>query len=211
MSALYVYALTNGSAAALHHGNHRIEFVAVSGIHAAVERVAGPPAISEQALREQHEIVLKIAQSVDAIVPARFGASLDRQELETLVAMRIDAIKATLALVAGRVQMTVRIFTSEGRAAAGKRVVTGSGTTYLHQRRRPRLTGPAATISRTVRGLVHEERTRHRQGHVDWTLYHLVDRDAVPQYTRALQPFESEAVVVSGPWPPFAFVPDLWP
>jgi hypothetical protein len=46
---------------------------------------------------------------------------------------------------------------------------------------------------------------------VGWTLYHLVDRTAVPDYIRAVEPFRSSAIVVSGPWPPFAFVPDLWP
>ena len=162
MSALYVFALTNESAPPLNHGDRRIEFIGIRGIHAAVERAAHPPDLSEDALRAQHQIVLKIARQVDAIIPARFGAWLDRDELEMLVSMRIGPIKEALAVVTGRVQMTVRVFTGEGSASATERVATRhdgagmelirgafdkgrTGAAYLDERRQqaaPPLTGP---------------------------------------------------------------------
>jgi len=215
MSALYVFALTSQPAAPLRHAKRRIEFVEVAGVHAAVERVGRRPAVSEAALRAQHEIVMQIAGRVDAILPVRFGALMDSRELETLVSMRLVPIRKTLDLVAGRVQMTVRVFGAEAGETQPPPTLphSGSGAAYLEQRRRetsPVPTGEAAAISRAVRELVADERAQRGPGRVRWTLYHLIDRDAVPQYEGALAPFESAAVVVSGPWPPFAFVPDLW-
>ncbi len=229
MSALYVFALTNQAAPPLRHGHRLIEFIDVGGIHAAVERVASRPAVSEAELRVQHDIVMKIAASVDAILPARFGALLDREELESLVRMRLASIRETLELVSGRVQMTVRVFSSAERPVSGlppsprlRRTAVASaeaghgrptGAEYLEQRRRetsPALSGQAAAISGAVRDLVHGERSGRGHGHVECTLYHLVDAGVVPQYERAMEAFKSSAVTVTGPWPPFAFVPDLW-
>ncbi len=222
MSTVYVFALTNQSAPPFRHGIRRIEFIEVGGIHAAVERAAGRPAVSEEALRAQHEIVMKIAESVDAIVPARFGALLESGELASLVSMRLARIRKTLELVSGRVQMTVRVFTGLPPSPRLRRTAVASaeagygrssGTEYLEQRRRDAaaaLTGDAAAISAAVRGLVGEERTDRGQGRIDCTLYHLVDRGVLPRYERAIEPFKSSAVAITGPWPPFAFVPDLW-
>jgi hypothetical protein len=216
MSALYVIAFTNEPAPPVYLADRRIEFIECSGIHVAVERLADPPSLSEAALRAQHDIVMKIAESVEAIVPARFGALLDRQELESLVSMRLDPIRKTLEHVRGRVQMTVRAF-GTARSAAASRMKNQhkreTGTAYLQQRRASATPLPeeAAAVRRAVRGLLHDERTHPGSGRVGWTLYHLVDRTAVPDYIRAVEPFRSSAIVVSGPWPPFAFVPDLWP
>jgi len=215
MSAFYVFALTGQAAPPLRHANRRIEFVKVAGVHAAVERVGRRPPVSEAALRTQHEIVIKIAGAVDAILPVRFGALVDSRELEAVVSMRLGSIRKTLELVAGRVQMTVRIFASRDANPERdeSRPRAGGGAAYLDERRRQAAavpTGDAAEISRAVRGLVADERVHSGDGRVKWMLYHLIDRSALPEYRRAVAPFESSNVAISGPWPPFAFVPDLW-
>jgi Gas vesicle synthesis protein GvpL/GvpF len=215
MSALYVFALTGQTAPPLRHAERRVEFVEIAGVHAAVERVARQPVVSEAALRAQHEIVMKIADRVDAILPVRFGALMESGELETLVSMRLTPIRKALELVAGRVQMTVRVFGSEAAETRTQPATRdpGSGTAYLEQRRRDTgsiPTGEAAALSRALREVVADERTQRGQGRVLWTIYHLVDRAALPRYKRAIEPFESATVAISGPWPPFAFVPDLW-
>ena len=220
MSALYVFAFTDRAARPLRHGARRIEFIDVAGIHAAVEHVSARPSVSEAALRAQHTIVMQIAASVEAILPARFGALLDREELEALVAMRRESIVQALQLVSGRTQMTVRVFTSAGApgsphaAGVDEQGTALSGSAYLEQRRRraavPPLSALARSLSGAVRHLVHAERTERGHGRVDWTLYHLIDRSVVRQYEKALDRLRSSSVVVTGPWPPFAFVPDLW-
>ena len=215
MSALYVFALTDRPAPPMRHAKRRIEFVEVAGVHAAVERMESRPAVSEEALRVQHEIVLEIADVVNAILPVRFGALVDRAELEAVVSMRLGPITKTLELVAGRVQMTARIFgaTDAESQPNSSEPRPASGAAYLEQRRRAAaapLSGDGEAISRAVRHLVADERAHVGEGRIRSTLYHLIDRSAVADYEHATAPFASSSLVISGPWPPFAFVPDLW-
>jgi len=213
---VYVFALTSGPAQPLRHGRRRIEFIEAAGVHAAIERVTRRPAVTEDELRAQHDIVLKIAGVVKGILPVRFGAMIDASELETVLSMRRDSIHQAFERVSGRVQMTVRVF-GPGVVMAPRiepSAKPGSGAAYLDQRRSQAAgipTGDAALVSQAMRSLVAEERTELGQGRVLWTLYHLVDRSALPGYERAIASFVSPTVAVSGPWPPFAFVPDLWP
>lgn len=214
--SLYVFALTSGPAKPLSHAGRRIEFVEVAGVHAAIERVRQRPAMTEDELRAQHDIVMKIAGAVNAILPVRFGAIVDATELETLVSMRRAAILEALDRVSGRVQMTVRVFApgAETLPRAEPAGRPASGAEYLEQRRSQAAAVPAggaAAVSQAVRGFVVDERTQRGQGRIHWTLYHLVDRTVLPQYERAIEAFVSPTLVVSGPWPPFAFVPELWP
>lgn len=220
MSTVYVFALTSEGAAPFQHHGHRIEFIDVGGLYAAVEGVAERPAVSEAALRAQHDIVTRIAGKVDAVLPARFGAVLEKDELEHLVTLRKSAIRDALELVAGRVQMTLRTFADDGGIAQPRDVSplpqspVSSGTAYLQQRRDASavgaVTGPALEAAAAAREFVVSERLHCGQGRVQWAMYHLIDRDAIERYKAAVAPFESATLAVSGPWPPFAFAPDLW-
>jgi hypothetical protein len=221
MNTFYVFALASVAARPFQHHGHRIEFIDVGGLYAVVERVDERPSVSEAALRAQHDIVMRIAERVDAVLPARFGAVLDQDELEHLVTLRKSTIHEALGLVAGRVQMTLRTFGGEGGIArprdvtAAKKRPVSSGTAYLQQRRDASApgaaTGPALEAAAAVREFVVSERLHCGQGRVQWAMYHLIDRRAIEGYKTAVAPFESAALAVSGPWPPFAFAPDLWP
>ncbi len=214
---LYVFALSAQRARPFTADGHRVEFVDADGVYAAVERLAEPPVVSEAALRAQHAIVAQVAKRVDAILPARFGSFVDRAELARLVALRRGAIVEALDLVRGRVQMTVRLLDLEGAATAPAPAAPSTGTAYLEGRRRatavrehPRLDA----VADAVKGTVRATRREPGQGRVAVTLYHLVDRADVPAYARALASATEEgagSVSVTGPWPPFAFVPSLWP
>jgi hypothetical protein len=222
MSSLYVFALADRKARPFRAAGHRIEFVSVDDVYAAVERVDERPAVSEAALRTQHEIVARIAAKVDAMLPARFGSLVDVQELERVVALRRDAIRDAFDLVRGRDQMTVRLFDAGVRAAPPSVVRAGTdaatGTDYLQKRRQaaPMRARPptVAAITAAVRDIVAAERFEPGEGRVAATVYHLIERAAVDQYTKRLTGLQStlepEALRVSGPWPPFAFVPELW-
>jgi hypothetical protein len=217
MSALYVFALTREVAAPFEFDGHRIEFIGFSGLGAAVERVAGRPQVSEAALRTQHEIVMHISTHVDDLLPARFGAFVDDRELEEILAIRREVIQEALDLVHGRVQMTIRI--RESAPAVGRPDVVGSGaatsgTAYLEARRAAAVHAVppgAASMAAAVRHLVAAERSQNGQGRSAASIYHLIERRHVNQYRAALSSVQSSVVTVSGPWPPFAFAPDLWP
>jgi len=216
MSALYVFALTRDIAAPFEYDGHQIEFIALNGFGAAVERVAEPPQVSEATLRTQHEIVMRISTFVDAVLPARFGAFVDDRELEQLLVMRQDVIQQALDLVHGRVQMTIRV--RDGAPATVRPDVAGtvpatSGTAYLEARRAAAvrtLPPGAASMTAPVRRLVAAERSESGPGRSVASIYHLIERRHVNQYRTALSSVESSAVTVTGPWPPFAFAPDLW-
>jgi hypothetical protein len=230
MTMLNVFALTAEEAKAFREAGHSIEFVKCDTVYAAVERVEARPVLSEAALRAQHDVVAQIAGRVDAVLPARFGSVVDVEELTRVVTLRRDAIQEALELVRGRDQMTVRLFipepatgdVCEARSAQRRGVPSAptkpmSGAAYLQERRiaaSPALPPAAASIAAAVRGLVVAERVEPGQGRVTATLYHLVDRAAMGPYTKAHETLQlrlgRETLIVSGPWPPFAFVPDLW-
>jgi hypothetical protein len=219
VSGLYVFGLAGQKAAPFVAAGHRIEFVKADDVYAAVERVSRPPAVSEETLRTQHEVVAHIAGRVEALLPARFGAFVDARELRALVAGRREAILEALALVQGRTQMTARLLGPELPAAvvpAETRATTGAE--YLANRRAtvasPPMPAALRAVADAVRGIVVTERAEAGRGRVIATLYHLLDRDLVADYKAALAPIPpltgDLALSVTGPWPPFAFAPDLW-
>jgi hypothetical protein len=215
MSALYVFAITREAPAGFAFEGHRVEFVPAGGAVAAVERTASRQTISEAALRLQHEIVLQIAARVDEILPVRFGALVDDRELDGLLTRRQSSIREALDLVRGRVQMTIR-----GRDAGAAEPVAevrsapgATGTAYLEARRlaaiRPPPAAAVAAIS-VVRHLVKAERHDNTRA-PGWAIYHLIERGRVGDYLARLSGCDPASLIVSGPWPPFAFAPDLWP
>jgi hypothetical protein len=216
-TGLYVFALAGRKARSFSAAGHRIEFVDAAGVYAAVERLEARPDVSEAALRTQHDIVAQVATRVDAILPARFGSFVDAAELERVVALRRDVIAEALALVRGRVQMTVRLFDPEGRPDPPPRGNAATGTAYLEGRRAAaagRALPQAEAIAAAVKDIVAAARTEPGHGRVAGTIYHLVDRADVGKYKRALSTLEASSgggMTVTGPWPPFGFVPDLWP
>jgi hypothetical protein len=218
VSGLYVFGLAGQTAAPFVAAGHRIEFVRADDVYAAVERVSRPPALSEETLRKQHEVVAHIAGRVEALLPARFGAFVDARELRDLVAGRRDAILEALALVQGRTQMTARLLGPEVPVAVPGETRATTGTEYLANRRAtvasPPMPAALCAVADTVRGIVVTERSEAGRGRVIATLYHLLDRALVADYKAALAtipPLTGDlALSVTGPWPAFAFAPDLW-
>jgi hypothetical protein len=220
VNGLYVFALAGEEAAPFLAAGHRVETVRIGDVYAAVERVSQAPSVSEEALRTQHEVVTQVASRVAAVLPARFGAFVGRRELRALVRQRRQTILEALTLVRHRSQMTVRLLGPEPAEVPatreGPRPTTGTG--YLESRRD--LHGaremPAAlgAVAGVVRDFVVAERTEAGRGRVIATLYHLVDTDKVHDYENAIAPARAQAgdvpLTVSGPWPPFAFAPDIW-
>jgi len=223
MSILYVYALIEPQAGgktpgAIQVRGHRLRLIPVGTMHAAVEPLDAPPALSEESLRAQHDIVVGLARRFDALLPARFGAAVDLAELEHLVTLRQKTLRRAFDMVRGREQMTVRIFGPEGSAMT-EAGAPDSGTAYLRSRRqagRVRVPASGGRIRCAVKPVIERERIDPGRGRVRATLHHLVRRGRAAEYKsvvkRTLHDLPShDDVVVSGPWPPFAFTPDLWP
>ena len=216
-SRVYVYALLGSNAPVGRRRGMRIEVIPVGGMLAAVERLANRPPLSEAALRRQHEIVVELARENEAVLPVRFGAFMDVDELAQVIRLRQGVLRRALRRVRGHDQMTVRLF---GPVRA--RVVappSTTGTAYLRSRAaaaRPALTPAARAIVAAVSPLVSAQRIDAGRGAgVQATIDHLVRRRSVARYRRLVETCVAgmdppPAVAVSGPWPPFAFAPDIW-
>ena len=213
---VYVFALcgTDGVAVA-RIGRHRLESIRIDGIVAIVERRTGPPSLSEQALREQHRVVVELHRRSEALIPVRFGALLDRGELEDVVRQRHALLARALKHLRGRAQMTIRAFGTPGRVQRVTRATTG--TAYLFERARaarPDVPPALDAIRQAVSPLVADEVVDAGRGAVRVVVNHLIRVGDVERYRlrfeRALAGrADAPSVVLSGPWPPFAFAPEI--
>lgn len=225
MSLVYVYALTGapsrrpagGRSRALRVNGRRIEVLPVGPIFAAVERIDAPTVPSEAALRGQHALVVRLARRFEAFLPVRFGAAVDPAELGRVVAARARTLVSALDAVKGREQMTVRIF---GRAPAVSQASVArrrTGTAYLRGRREASRARPPVVrrIQRIVKPIVSGEVVEAGTGPLQASMHHLIPRGQARRYRTLVEtaPTDeaSQRMTVTGPWPPFAFTPDLWP
>jgi Gas vesicle synthesis protein GvpL/GvpF len=217
MKAVYVFAFTGRAIPSFTVDKHRVEFIDLGGVHAAIERLTERPTVSETSLRTQHDIVMRIFDNIDDVVPARFGALIEEGELRDILAARRSLIQDALTLVRGRVQMTVRFREAPESMPARKPFEANgamSGTAYLEARRsaaRTMMPVLAGVVSTAVADMTIAERSEPATERTHAALYHLIDRSGVVRYSDALSRLQSPAISVSGPWPPFAFAPDLWP
>lgn len=213
---LYVHAILEAPIQPLRAGGARIDIVAAASFFVAAERRRARPRLSERSLRRQHAIVVRIARAADAVLPVRFGTLVTDAELEATLAARARVLRRALRGLRGRVQMTVRFFGVPLVRPA--RAVPASGREYLLARAeasRPVVPPCAAAVRAAVRSMADAEKIDPGRGGVQVSLHHLIRRERAARYVErvggvlaACAP--AAKAVVSGPWPPFAFTPDLW-
>jgi len=205
---LYVLALTDTAVEQATAGRV-VHAVDLGGFYAICERRRAVPPGDDDELREQHALVCEIATRVRAILPVRFGTLMEKRELVTFAREHDAKIRLGLDDVRDRVQMTIRIVGRQ-RPAPGGRAVTGRE--YLDRRRRaasPVLPPAARTLLAALRPLTVRERQEPGAGRLLATVYHLVDAAIPPRYSRIVSQNANPAILVTGPWPPFAFTPQL--
>lgn len=224
---LYLYALVDGEASGpLGEGlaGEPLRLVRCGAFSAVVgepgESPQGSPRPDRESLQAQDAVVRRLAEHFGALLPARFGeAFADEAALIDRIAGRASGIADALALVHGCVQMTLRVFGDpeppEERADAG-----GPGTRYLEARRRERERSRSLPeidpLRETLRPLLRAERIeRQEAGRLLGTAYHLVPRERTGAYLAALERTGGEIggrkISASGPWPPYAFGPEVTP
>jgi hypothetical protein len=214
--ALYVYAIVRSGIRLPRIPGHAIERVDIGTFAAVAERRRTARPLSEKTLRDQFRVVERLHERVDAILPVRFGAFVDEEELRRIVTLRRRALAVALRKVRKKSQMTVRLL---GRPAARlPAAAAATGTQYLLARAesaRPAVSPLAETIRRAVARLAAAEAIDPGRGSIELTLHHLVANGRVARYRDSIERTVADlnsrsAIVVSGPMPPFAFAPDLW-
>jgi hypothetical protein len=227
--SLYVYALLAGPPSPgpglLGVGRERVQVLDCAGLAVAVGRLRGAPAVSVRALRRHDGVVRALARRSEAVLPTRFGTLVpDRARLDGLLRARRRRLVRALRAVAGREQMTLRVY---GRPAAGRRdsnprraprtAGAGAGTRYLAWRRRRTADAglpEVEPIRRAVGDLVVAERTeRHASPPLLASIHHLIPRRSSRRYLAALaaasRGLRGVRVRASGPWPVYAFAPEV--
>jgi gas vesicle protein GvpL/GvpF len=227
----WVYALVSpapGRFSLTGMAGERLRVITVDRIGAVVGELRRAPAPSVRNLRRYAAAIEAIALRVPAILPARFATTVaDRDELAFILRSRRATLRAGLRAVRARSQMTIRLlvesesgdapFPSRSRVTRRTRLRLGygatQGTQYLQQRmaiaaaaRAVPLFGP---IREAVRRYIKDERVERRGGVV--TINHLVSCAATTRYRAAIERAADEngvRLIVSGPWPPYAFADD---
>jgi hypothetical protein len=195
-----------------------LAFRPVAGAFAAVERRADVPPVELGSLRSHQRVVEQLAARVPAILPVRFGTLLTSDEIGEALDERDDELAEAFELVRGRQQLTWRTRggtrQSAGVAPSGGREGL-SGADYLrraHRASTPALPKTFRRVRDAAGRLAAAERYQPRTLTLPESLYHLVDRTRLEAYERATQALRSRpaTLIVSGPWAPYAFVPDLF-
>lgn len=199
--------------------------VTVAGRLAAVVGRAvrmAPPSTSR--LRRYHAVQVELFHRLPVMLPARYGTAVESLEAVRLLLQARDApLRRSLRAVRGRAQMTLRLAGAGGgpgmdrespshrseRGSSSRRVKT-TGLAYLRQQaareRRARLVPAFDPVRPAVRRWIRAERVEWSTGVA--TIYHLVPRASAAAYARAVERAahrQQVPLVVSGPFPPFAF------
>jgi hypothetical protein len=167
----------------------------------------------EDALRRRHAIVLALADRIDPLLPARFGSRMTQSRLESTLRPMTAVVTRALEHVRGRQQMTIRLTGTPGLEPAPD--VIDSGRAYLAHRRALAHAVPeaAAPLLSAVAAFTVEQRVQPGRGGVRATIFHLVSRADISAYRNAFlaaQPLIAPwTAAVTGPFPPFAFAPEL--
>lgn len=201
-----------------------VRAIDLSGLGAWVSDAEATTVVPSPARARDHDRVVRAALEGETPLPARFGQVVaGEDELRAALAERREALEAALEKVAGSVEMTVRMLVSVQRSApheptAGRQGAEG-GRRYLEQvaalqREERNVLARAEQIRDRVNSAVGDlVRAQSFAGAVPGsslaTLSHLVPRDGIVAYRRALQTLREEdpalAIMVSGPWAPYSF------
>lgn len=187
--------------------------IPVGRLDVIVGQVRAIPPPTATSLRRYDRMMSALWRRMPALLPARFGTTArDEADVEGIVGPRERTLRRRLRAVRGRAQMIVRIV---GTGDSPRSPIPDPrspirGRSYLRARQREHAVPAFDPLRARVRRWVREERMQKR-GNVA-SIYHLIPVGSVDRYRSALEAAAREAdvrMIVSGPWPPYAFA-DSW-
>ena len=136
---------------------------------------------------------------------------MEREEIEEALDERDEEIAEAFAVVRGRVQFTWRRLPAVARRAKAAARKPGSGAEYLRRAANPPLPAAFKILRAKLKPLIAGERFQPATAKLPDSLYHLVERKHSGRYTTAARAMQKATppLALSGPFPPFAFAPDL--
>lgn len=227
MNRVYLYAIV-GSAPVVPLGaglaGEPLSLVEAGAVVAVVGEMEDPPVATPDAIRGHDEIVRRLAEFSDAILPARFGTVQDATALAEWLAEAAEGLGEALHLVSGREQMTLHVFHDEASVAvdveardeSADETGLGPGARYLAERRqhwrRKERVPELEPLRPRLDALVTAERVELRATPpLRASVYHLIERGRSAEYRDAVEAnldlVAGVRLRVSGPWAPYAFAP----
>ena len=183
-------------------GDAPLEGVREGALVAVVSRHDAAPGAVEDLWA--HERVVEAAMEDRAVLPARFGTTLeDDAALRAVLAERQDEFLAALARVRGRLEVGIRAV----QPAEAPRAPAATGREYLEGRLRDDRSAQA--LHETLTGLAVEAARRpSRPGEVLRAAY-LIEAPALAGFRATVDRLQREhadmAILCTGPWPPYSF------
>jgi hypothetical protein len=222
----YVFALVESLAGNPGAGlKGRLTARRVPGGVVILERRADVPPAEFGTLQKHDAVVARLARDATAILPVRFGTLMAWEEIAQALEDRDEEIADAFAAVRGRVQFTWRAGKARGGGADPRRAQAAAGAArgasaaltgaaYLRRAANAAKAVPPAALRNVrekLRPLTAAERYQAATPSIPASLYHLVDRANVERYTEKARKLASggPSLHVSGPFPPFAFTPEL--
>jgi gas vesicle protein GvpL/GvpF len=154
-----------------------------------------PPRPGPRALGRHLEVVGAMS-SPGPLFPLRYGVTVAAEELTPWLAARAGAIRTGLSLVRGRVEMRVSVL-----------------ALHFGQGDAERLREVADRVTAVARNATCRSRIDGRGGNAAVTLAFLVPRGDETSFLARIAPVAARAgdvaVVPSGPWPAWSFVPPI--
>jgi hypothetical protein len=188
-----------------------LQAIPVGRLDAIVGRVRAVPRPTGPNLRRYDRMMSALWRRTPALLPARFGTTArDLSDLQLMVRARERTLRRSLRTVRNRAQMTVRMVSATPGVLPRTDNSHVSGTQYLRDRQRERDVPAFAPLRTAVRPWIRDERVEKRGGVA--SIYHLIPRGSAERYRSALERAAREAdvrMIVSGPWPAYAFA-DTW-
>jgi hypothetical protein len=212
---LYVYALAErGLPARMRIHGRLLRTLTIGDVAVVVELSPERPQADVEVLQEQHDVLVRLAARGRALLPARFGTLLTEAHLRATVAEHAVSITSALTRVRGRCQMTIRVFgTPDASTPPVNR--TAGGAAYLRSRRARAAHRPADAdaIHHALAPLASDERVEAGRDTLRVTVFHLIPETSVAAYRQEAAGLQAilapSRLTVTGPWPPFAFSPEL--
>jgi Gas vesicle synthesis protein GvpL/GvpF len=207
VSAVYLYAITDGRAAQVPDGLHFLPVDGIGGVYGSAPE--GELRATEANLWE-HEAVVEALMHDGAVLPARFGTVLESiDRLRDELVGRQEEFRRALDRVRGRVELGVRAVWPE-RAEVG--TPADSGRVYLARKLGEQRAAADATSS------VHDPLARlavastlrvEQSPCLTVIASYLVDRDEVASFRREAdrlaRTLDGVTLACTGPWPPYSF------
>ncbi|PYN17248.1 MAG: hypothetical protein DMD76_31365 [Candidatus Rokuibacteriota bacterium] len=180
----------------------RVERRSLTGLVLLGSAASAVPPATPTTLALHHDVVAS-ALDAEGLVPFRYGTTVRAADVDGWLARERAALHGALASVRGCVEMSVKLLRLDGALDGRERGESGPGARRLQ----------ALADALVERAALPQWRYRPSGtgGNVAASIAFLVPRSDLPGFLARIAPVASHAtgvaVVPTGPWPPYSFVP----